>query len=292
MIKIMEKNEETEMWKSIIQKKEYRRKTEDYLPQELEILAVVGATGVGGGRAGKEKLWNASVELTAWKEEGGVLHREEIQLWTPADDALLRYLQNTVKRDSVIRCCVRLAKNGRYLLMTGPVQEGDDPELKAILEEQVREVTMQVEGLGTFVLERTVDWFEIKTDWMGTKINLSFDKDEEEVMESAIKTIRSLLGDQEGWDRRIREFAEDELLELANEWAADAADGEEPESLEKDGQLVSREQFMERMELESIQAEADGGFEFWFGDGDLFFGHSIHVIGNVKDGLDWGDIEG
>ena len=156
----------------------------------------------------------------------------------------------------------------------------------------MREITMEVEGLGTFVLERTVDWFETKTDWLGTKINLSFDQDEEEVMESAIETARTLMEDQKGWDQRIREYAADELLELANDWAENAMDEEESEDSDEDRELVSREQFMERMELESIQAQEEGDFEFWFFDGDMFYGHSIHVTGNVEDGPDWAGIEG
>lgn len=292
MSEFLKKAEEMEMWKSIIQTKEYRNKAEDSLPQELEIQAVVGANGFGAGKLGKDKLWSATIELTAWREEGGKIHREEILLSTPADDRLLEHLRNTVKEDSVIRCCVRLSRNGRYLLMTGPASAGDDPELKAILKEQMRKVTMEVKGLGTFVLERTVDWFETKKDWLGTEINLSFDQDEEEAMESAIETARALMGDQKGWDRRIREYAADELLQLANDWAVSTMDEEASEDSEEAGPLVSRDQFMERMELEAIQAQEDGEFEFWFFDGDLFFGHSIHVTGNVEDGPDWAGIEG
>lgn len=292
MSELLKKGKEMELWKSIMQTKEYQNKAEDFLSQELAIQAVVGASGFGAGKLGHDKLWSATVELTAWREEGGEIQREGILLSTPADDRLLEHLRNTIKKDSVIRCCVRPSRNGRYLLMTGPAQEGDDPELKDILEEQMREVTMEVEGLGTFVLERTVNWFETKKDWLGTEINLSFDQDEEEVMESAIETARTLMGDQKGWDRRIREYAADELLELANDWAESTMDEEESEDSEKAEPLVSREQFMERIELESIQAQEDGEFEFWFYDGDLFYGHSIHVTGNVEDGPDWAGIEG
>ncbi len=291
MSELLKRNEEMELWESIFQTKEYRSEAEDSLPQEMEIQAVVGASGFGAGKLGKEKLWNATVELTAWKEEGGEIHQEGVLLSTPADDRLLKHLQETVREDSVIRCRVRLSRNGRYLLMTGPVQDGNDPELRAILEEQMQEVSMEVEGLGRFVLDRTVDWFETRKDWLGTEIILSFDQDEEEVMESAIGTARILMEDQKDWDRRVREYAADELLELANEWAENTME-EEEEGLEETGQLVTREQFMERMELESIQAQEDGDFEFWFLDGNLFYGHSIHVTGNVEGGPDWADIEG
>lgn len=292
MEELSKKGEAAKMWQSIVQTGDFRKKMEDILPQELEIQAAVGANGFTAGRGGKEKLWWASVELTAWKEEGGEMHRENRSLSTLADDRLLKHLRDTVKSDSLIRCRVRPAKNGKYLYMTGPAQEGDDPELQMILQEQLRDVIMDVEGLGRFVLERTVGWFETKKDWLGTEINLTFDQDEEEVMESAIETARTLMDEQKGWDRRIREYAADQLLELANEWAESTAEEEETEFSGEDGQLVSREQFMERMELESIQAGEGGDFEFWFYDGDMFYGHSIHVTGNVEDGPDWAGMEG
>ena len=140
----------------------------------------------------------------------------------------------------------------------------------------MREVTMEVEGLGTFTLERLADWFEIKMDWQGEEICLSFDREEENAMERSIATARILMADQKDWDRRVRECAVKDLLDLANDWAAEEMDPEE----------------LERLELESIQVEEDGGFEFWFRDGDMFYGHSIHVTGNLEDGPDWASIEG
>ena len=49
---------------------------------------------------------------------------------------------------------------------------------------------------------------------------------------------------------------------------------------------------MDRMELESIEIRADGSFEFWFADGDMFYGHSIHVSGDMEHGPDDAAMEG
>ena len=40
-------------------------------------------------------------------------------------------------------------------------QPGFDPDLKAILDEQKKPVSTWVEGLGTFTLNRTVDWLSL-----------------------------------------------------------------------------------------------------------------------------------
>ena len=49
---------------------------------------------------------------------------------------------------------------------------------------------------------------------------------------------------------------------------------------------------LERMELDAVQISADGSFEFWFNDGDLFWGHSIHVTGSLESGPESAQMEG
>ena len=102
---------------------------------------------------------------------------------------------------------------------------------------------------------------------------------EPEELAKAQEVARTLLADAENWDRRVREYAAGELTSLANDWA----EGEEE---------LTPEDFMARMELSAIQVEPDGEFEFWFEDGEMFYGHSIHVMGNLTDGPDWAQMEG
>ena len=52
------------------------------------------------------------------------------------------------------------------------------------------------------------------------------------------------------------------------------------------------ERFMERMELDAVQIYGDGAFEFWFNDGDLFWGHAIHVTGSLDQGPEMAQMEG
>ncbi|MCI9026770.1 MAG: hypothetical protein HFF47_01835, partial [Lawsonibacter sp.] len=74
--------------------RQFRELAAQFAPEELTILAVTGANGFGGGKAGKEKLWRASIGLTAWMEEDSPdIHRGEFVLSTIADDQLLEHLQ-------------------------------------------------------------------------------------------------------------------------------------------------------------------------------------------------------
>ena len=264
-------------------KKKFPKLQAEYQTEELTILAVTGANGFGGGRAGKEKLWRASIGLTAWMEEDSPdIHRGEFVLSTIADDKLLEHLQRRVRRDFIIKFKGRVSEDGKRLLLLDLPEPGFDPELKAILEEQKKPVTFWEEGLGTFTLNRQVDWFETEVDWLGTEISLVFDRDGNRA--DCVRNAKALLAAAAGWDQRVREYAADDLLSSANDWAEQMED-EEP-------QEITREQFMERMELESIEIGGDGSFTFWFGDGDLFYGHSIRVSGDLEHGPDGASMEG
>lgn len=250
-----------------------------FLPEELSILAVTGANGFGGGKSRGEELWTATIGLTAWMEEDSPdIHRGEFVLTTVGDEQLLEHLRRRAPRDFIIKCRARASEDGRHLLLLNLPEPGFDPDLKAILEEQKKPVTFQEEGLGAFTLNRQVNWFETELDWLGTTISLTIDRDEDRT--ETLQKAKDLLASAADWDRRIREYAADDLLSTANDWAED---GEEP---------ITREGFMERMELESIEIRADGSFDFWFADGDMFYGHSIHVSGDMEHGPDRADMEG
>jgi hypothetical protein len=46
------------------------------------------------------------------------------------------------------------------------------------------------------------------------------------------------------------------------------------------------------MRLKSVTVYPDGSFDFWHDDGDLFWGHSIQVSGDLLDGPTHADIPG
>lgn len=258
---------------------------QQFEPEEFTILAVTGANGFGGGRSGDDKLWTASIGLTAWMEEGGEeIHREPVRLVTLADDTLLEYLRTRVPKDFILKIRVRQAKEGGRFQLIGLPEPGFDPDLKAILDEQKKPVSHYIEGLGTFTLNRTVNWFEANVDWLGAEIALNFDQEED--MARCAQTAKALMAGQKDWDGRIRAYAAQQLLELANDWAQDGVEEDE------EPQAVTQEQFMQRMELESIQASEDGGFTFWFNDGDLFWGHAIRVSGDLTCGPTEAQMEG
>ena len=264
---------------------ELRALGQKFLPEEFSILAVTGAGGFGGSRPQENGPWLAVLELTAWKEEDSEepADREKTQLVALADDKLMEYLRRRVRGDSVFQIMVRPSEDGKQFLMTELPQPEIDPEMKAILEEQKKPVSIWVPELGTFTLNRLVNWFEAEVEWLGQPARLDIDREED--WDACVEQAKALMAGQKGWDEKVRAFAAQELLDQANDWARDAAEGEEPEE-------ITREQFMERLELDAVQISADGRFEFWFNDGDLFWGHAIHVTGSLDQGPEMAQMEG
>ena len=264
-------------------KKRFPKLQVEYQPEERTILAVTGANGFGGGKTHGDELWTISIGLTAWMEEDSPdIHKGEFVLSTVGDEQLLEILRRRAPRDFILKFKGRVSEDGQRLLLLDLPEPAFDPDLKAILEEQKKPVTFWEDGLGTFTLNRQVDWFETEVDWLGGPISLVFDAGEDRA--EVLQRARTLLASAADWDKRVRAYAADDLLASANNWAEQMED-EEP-------QEITREQFMDRMELESIEIRADGGFHFWFADGDMFYGHSIHVSGDLEHGPDEASMEG
>lgn len=254
--------------------------------EEFDILAVTGANSFGGGKDPDSEYWTVTLPITAWREGDGPIQQEETCLVALADDTLLEYLRRRAPKDSIIQARVRQGLEDHRFLLVGLPTPMMDGELKAILDEQVKEVSHWVEGLGTFVLNRSVNWFQADGEWLGQGIQLIYDNGSEEEQKAAQATALTMLADAKGWDEKVRSFAADALLSLANDWAQDGAEeGEEPEE-------ITRDDFMARLEPESLQVWGDGRFEFWFNDGDLFWGHSVRVTGNLSSGPDHAHMEG
>lgn len=155
---------------------------------------------------------------------------------------------------------------------TLPMDAPDD-QLQSIAAELEKPVTFSTDRFGKLVLDRRIDWFEGKADWNGELIRVTFPVDDEQPDANALKDAEALWSEQAKWKELVEQYAVKELLELKNgTW------------LEEDESEITAEQFIATMTLKTISIESDGEFEFWYDDADLFWGHSIAVRGNLKDG--------
>lgn len=268
-------------------KDELERFDSRFEKEVVEIAAVTGACGVGAGKSGKDVVWSASIGLIAWKELGadaGIVKKEVRLEWPePEIDGTRESKNRELEANSVVRLQVRKADSG-FLLVSALDAAYHDEELDAILEEALKPVFYEDPELGTFELDKRVNTFERPVTWAGEEGTLCFDLDDEEDMKDAMETARQLFKDQEGWSKKIREFAAKELVDLANDWLEDDE--------ESDLDEITEEMFAERVGLDTIAVYPEGGFEIFFFDDDMFWGHCIIVTGNVDGEMEPAEIAG
>ena len=243
---------------------------QSFLPDELTLVAVTAPEGISDSREEEQPLWTLSIPLTAWMDEDdGVVSTGSARLQMLADDRLRDYLRQRLPGNFIIKVRVRPGREDGLFQMVGMPEPGFDPELKAILTEQVKPVTLETEDLGVFTLHRTMNWFEVQADWAGRPILLTFNQGSEEEQNASLTTARTLLADSAVWDARLRELAADRLLDAVNE--------------QSEGDPVSREELLDSLTPESLLAAPEGGFTLWYGS-DLFFGQAARVSGTLEAG--------
>lgn len=271
MFKLFKKKEEPKPQPQVTEEKSaaYKALTADFDPVEETVLVLTSPASFSAKQNPDTGLWEGGILLSAWLVEGeDEIHREPTALVSMADERLMSVLRQRMPSNFILKLKARMSLDGKRLLVTDLPAPGFDPDLKALLEEQKKPVTQEIEGLGTFTLSRSMGWFETDVDWMDQSVLITFDQDGDQ--ETSLAVLRALLADPAGWDQRLRSFAADQLLETANQCA------EEDE--------ISREDFVAAIQPESIHAGENDSFLFVFNDGDLLWGNAIQVSGTVSQG--------
>lgn len=245
----------------------------------LELFGVIGASPPGASRFRGETGWTLSFTLEGWRRMGTNLRRERLTVRRPGlSEKELDERKSLLSPLGLVHLEVRLAENsvmGRpeALLINIIGSKIQDAELEALAAELKTEKVFTDPLFGQFALDRKLDWYEGEATWNGQAIKLILEVDVQDQPERTAEYAHRLWRDQSGWHLRVLDCAARELLETANEWWSQHNDG-----------TILADDFKARMTLESITVHPDGRFEFWFGDGDLFWGHSIEVRGSLAEG--------
>jgi hypothetical protein len=249
-----------------------------------DVLAVVGANGPGAGRSRGEDLWTMSVTFEGWRVDGGQIQKRPLEVYRKVTDEELKTLQDLILPYEVIRVQARVVIDSTLgrpdaLLEAFVGRESSDTELNHFAEQLQMPVTFEDPLLGTFTLNRRVNWFTGQVVWAGETISLNLSGSAD--AQKALETAHALWQNQAEWNRRVRTFAVEELLPLKNDSWLDEGEAQ-----------LTPDEFEDRMTLESITVNADGSFDFWHNDGDLFWGHSIQISGSLSKGTTHADIPG
>lgn len=118
--------------------------------------------------------------------------------------------------------------------------------------------------LGDLVYDDNLHWWTAEVSFGGARIRCSLEVPGEMSRDDAFERAASLL-------RRLdcdalKAYAASQLLDLHNDtWLGDDEDE------------IDAASFAARMTPDALTVSPDGSVSAWFDDGDLFWGHSIHV---------------
>ena len=250
-----------------------------------DVIGVVAASGAGGWSEEGDQ-WTLSFTLERWRVPPGPIKARPLSVRMTTSRDQFDSLRKPIRANAVIRIRARVVEESvggtpqaELLELLG--LDDSDVEMNQVAIELQTPVVYEDAQFGQFTLDRRVNWYTARIEWNGGAIELTATPDESGSIDGALRVARALWNDQRQWANRITDYAVQELLPLKNgSWL----DEDEPE--------VTADQFKTRMTLESITVEADGSFDFWHGDGDLFWGHLIRISGNLADGPTAADIPG
>ena len=252
-------------------------------PVVIDLL--VAASGCGLSRSRGEEDWSLSCSSPAWRPEGGELRQLTLHLRQRASREALRDWQSFLAADGLVRVRARLLEDNEMGIPQAWLEEGlgesSDPELAVFLAELQKPIVVDEPQLGRLTWDRGIHWFQGMVQWCGRDVRLNVSAETPDEAKPGFEVARRLLADSEAWRVRVEDYAVAKLLELKNDnWLGD------------DEAPFDAESFKARMTLTSIGVEPDGHFSFWHDDGDLFWGHSIMVSGDLESGPTDADIPG
>ena len=155
------------------------------------------------------------------------------------------------------------------------------PFFDLLWKEYNRPVFMHSDLFGEMKLNKRYEYFSARFDWLGTEIKVYFNTDEGED-EKCLANLEQFCREAERRDKEVRDYAADELTYLANDWRDD-------DHLDHE---ITEEEFRSRIKISSVEVSAEGDYDVWFDDDDMFAGHSVHVSGDALGAPDYAALEG
>lgn len=252
----------------------------------VEVSGIVGLSGVGAAKTENEELWSLRFTFDAWRIGNDSMQTEPMRLQRKIADGELRQYQDEINSETIIKIQARVALENvpgtpQGLFEQVLEKEVDDEELQNYLQELQKPIVYTDDFFGTCTYDRKYGCYNIETKWNNESIHLSLDVEDPSDFQTVVATAHKLWKNETIWNGPIKDFAVQELFELKNDsW------------LDDDEEELTSDQFKECMVLETISLDKDGSFEFWYDDGDLFWGHTILISGTLEEGFTDAEIAG
>jgi hypothetical protein len=238
------------------------------------IVGLVDAGGSSGASLGRSDEWTLSFHLAGWRHAGSavVFGNRRCELAVSRDD--MRSLMDRVKPYSILEAEIDGSSTAAVLTLRRIVHVGTgDPELEQLARQLQQPIVVHDATLGRLEYDRKYGWFAGRAEWCGRAVGVRVCCGPDDRADALAAAAR-LFSEQAQWQRRVREYAVEQLLPLKNRsW------------LDEDEEEKSADEFLAKMSIESISIDESGDVTFWHDDGGLFLGHAISISGTLSEGL-------
>ncbi len=275
------------------EKSKYEKRYEE---QMRELLVLTGEY-VGGAGSVAEGLWSPNADILGYVnlETGETVESEGYLSWLAHEkdkDGWIYHLKDLtiyhikcrkIKPEKVMKNAQPRFFNN-FMLTEVVEREVENPALLKLLEKYKEVVVIEDGDCGTFTLERHFNWFAGTVDWLGEDCHVTLECDEENgtTADQALAQFRKIYANFKEWDQKFRAFAAEKLAENANDWQDEGYDDEDGEDLA----AITEESFAGRIVISEFSIDAEGDYEAYYDDDNMFWGHVIIVSGSVNGGME------
>ena len=262
------------------------------IEKEKEIIVLINSKGTFASKITSENESSlvANVELIAYIDcmtNELIKSNSKVEWPITTEDINKNFIYN-IEKYHIYHLKVKELDPNNFLLVDVLERDLENQLLKETLKECEQKAAIVIEepDLGKFTLDKNLKAFISQMDWLNPKkqINVSLNIDENSRLKALEKvggffnTLEKLVANKKEWDKKLKIYAAENLIDLANELR---------KNLKGMFKFIKiwKWRFIGKIELINLDINPNGGFIATFDDKKLFVGHKIIINGNINGEL-------
>ncbi|ALQ36488.1 DUF2262 domain-containing protein [Fusobacterium hwasookii] len=262
------------------------------IEKEKEIIVLINSKGTFASKITSENESSlvANVELIAYIDcmtNELIKSNSKVEWPITTEDINKNFIYN-IEKYHIYHLKVKELDPNNFLLVDVLERDLENQLLKETLKECEQKAAIVIEepDLGKFTLDKNLKAFISQMDWLNPKkqINVSLNIGENSRIKALEKvgaffnTLEKLVGNKKEWDKKLKIYAAENLIDLANELR---------KNLKGMFKFIKiwKWRFIGKIELINLDINPNGEFIATFDDKKLFVGHKIIINGNINGEL-------
>ncbi|ALQ40938.1 hypothetical protein RN87_10475 [Fusobacterium hwasookii ChDC F174] len=262
------------------------------IEKEKEIIVLINSKGTFASKITSENESSlvANVELIAYIDcmtNELIKSNSKVEWPITTEDINKNFIYN-IEKYHIYHLKVKELDPNNFLLVDVLERDLENQLLKETLKECEQKAAIVIEepDLGKFTLDKNLKAFISQMDWLNPKkqINVSLNIDENSRLKALEKvggffnTLEKLVANKKEWDKKLKIYAAENLIDLANELR---------KNLKGMFKFIKiwKWRFIGKIELINLDINPNGEFIATFDDKKLFVGHKIIINGNINGEL-------